>query len=336
MNFGLIELEKYKTVENKLVLDSPNGQIGATLYKIPPGVPIDISFWKKESLLGKAIAQGVMMTNPLLEKQKPHASFNPVWMGTEIISMLLGYDSFGDPKDVSVISSFSDSTFKLGVNLPKNLLDSIGNAKMNGFQAANIESIHDYVKGSGKQYMFENKKDVNRFIISLHPYNDVNYVYMTMRIDQWGNEIEHRHIQQSLKTYIHSYVAQRLGKTVNDVPHRLSMLMHSSAIRLLEAEGILYKKLYIEPLIPMLRILKKTGFVSQNIPEQNGIRVELEGLKIDRLRNYFYIAQKTVVFPKFQIGKCIGCGENPEYICGYCEQPILCNVCKHLHIHECI
>ena len=186
--------------------------------------------------------------------------------------------------------------------------------------------------------MFSGEKGVMRYIISLHRYDQPHNIYMTMRADvNAQGKVEHRHIQQSFSAFIQPFVQREFGfNQYPSIPHRLSMLMHVATMHLLKDIGIAYTELIIEPLIPMLRILKKSGFVPLDAKEQNGTRIVIQGSYLKELYNYEKEAQNAVTPSNYVIGECVGCGDAPQWRCKHCLQPVLCNECVHVDIHECV
>ena len=335
---GLSYLSKYEVLTNELVLDKDGLKIGVTIYMLEPGQKIDVSFWKRQAILGQAICMGVWQPMPEWTDVAPSwPPFYPLWLGTQLIALYTGYDTLSDPNDTHWLSVFSENVYKLSYDFPRKLFDAFGPKMLSDLGSAISESVADYAAGSGKKYIFQGQPDVERFIVSLHQYNQPEKIFMTMRVDvNRDNIVEHRHIHHSLVSMIDPLIRQKLfGENNPLTPQRLSMFMHTTAITKLTELGVPYKQLVIEPMVSMIRILKKSGLVDQDLEEFNGKRIVFEGESLKKLYNYEKTSRESVVISNSLIGNCISCNDSPQWKCAHCEQPILCNDCQKINIHEC-
>lgn len=327
MNVTSLEyLKEYTLVKNEKIYDKNDVALALTIYKTPPRTPIDVSFWKTDAILGEAMCIKTMDTQDQI--------FPTQFLPKQLIMSVLGLDSLGDPRDVSGISIFSQRTFEASHTLPSDLYQAIGGAKrVEHFGAAIIESTIDYARGSGSSLL--SGDNIVRFIIALHPYGNVDYVYMTMRVDYDPSTktAEHRHIQTSFKAFVAPYVDPKRRPVI---PGRLSMLMHVATARILRENTYAYSALKIQPLESMLRVLKKTGFVSQDVPDKGTPVLTLTGKTLARLYLYLPSARRDVISVATTVNACIVCQSvDVRYQCTTCNQPLTCAQCVHMDVHEC-
>lgn len=357
--FSLDQLEKFCVVKDVFITNITGGPaISYSVYKIPHKTPVDVSFWKSDALLGKCIALGAMMRDPETKHLIPgYPAYFPEYVGPLVMNMLLGWDSLGRPQDVGEHFDQNDLTFTMN-NTPLELLKRFGKDKLDGFAGLAQEAIKDYAKGPGPYSRVKNPDTAVRYLFALHPSKRPDYVWMTMRadVDDTGH-VEHRQIQQSFKAVVQPIIVDIVDKERDNrlsymslktkqeyleiypiVPHRMSMLMHSLAVRYIQKNVISITELYIAPLRGMLKILKQTGFVAETTPDKDGVAITFDEQQVLKLYNYFETAKNTIRVALYTVGNCLLCGNQPQWKCGQCGLPLYCKACAHTkeNIHECI
>lgn len=297
-------IEGYKNIK---LLDNPS--VAATLYHHPP-TQRNFEFWNVDrSILMALSAHNIIKTH---EDDMYNENVVVGRLPAFIIASLFGKTDYNVPDHwmMGFSHAVDDIYYKL-----KNIHTNIGKEKMDGLYSALNECINDD---------YSRNKESRVYLLCLHKHDDLARVYMTMSIRRLSeNRIEHRHIQQSVRSIIEPALANIWGYSVDPIPERLSLLMHSTSLNFIKALHPEVTELKMDPLHSMYVILQKYNFVPAKAEKQTAYYdVILKGQEFVRLRDFD--AKKYVVAGKL-LNQCINCASDATFRCGDCFVPLVCN-----------
>jgi hypothetical protein len=243
-----------------------NNLVHSTIYRMPI-TACNVSFWKVE----RALLSLVDLSPTVDDVDDNSYSKNKNGMANRtnaiIISTFFGLDSWEEGGTFTM----NDNSNKLYIKMNK-LQKFIGKEKIKGLYLSLTESIEDY---------YRPWRGTSRFLISFHKPGNQQDVIMNMCIRVHSDKkFEHRHIQQSVKYLISSYLNKEPL-----IPH-LSMLMHVVAARFAKTKFPQLEMLIIEPLAAMWKILVKSGFAPPSSEIRTSYYVELEEKMLQKLILY--------------------------------------------------
>jgi len=315
-----IPFDVVKGYENIKLLDNPS--VAATLYHHPPN-QTNFEFWNVDRTLLMALGTHKIVNAHENDMYNENVAVSR--LSSFIIAQLFGKTDY-NVKDHHVMG-FSESTNSIYSKLT-DIHTKIGKQKMDGLYNTLNECIGDD---------YSKSKETRLYLLCLHKYNDNARVYMTMSIRKLSSvQIEHRHIQQSVRSILEPLLSKTWGYNVDPIPFHLSMLMHTTSLRFMQMLHPEVNELKIDPLHSMYVILQKQGFVPPSEKKTAYYNVIVKGSEYTRLRS---LPSETYVSAGKLIDQCIGCNNDAKFRCGTCYIPIVCDntICssKVNHIHKC-
>ncbi len=179
------------------------------------------------------------------------------------------------PSSSWLVKDFPESSAELDPKL-ENIIDA---EKLDFLVMALDEAIGDYMgyssgHATGRKYLF-----------TLHEPNNPNHVYITMsgRLLEDGVSFEHRHIITSTRALIEPLI----DDSVKGIPPRLSLVLHGFAVEVIMDLHRDRQILQISPLLPMKRILEKSGYIKNE--EEKRLTYTISGKELERLRDEWQI-----------------------------------------------
>jgi hypothetical protein len=295
-------VENFKNIK---LLEDPS--VAATLYYHPPNQQ-NFEFWNIDRMILMALGMHNIVKNH--EDDMYNENVVVGRLPSFIITQLFGKTDY-DVKDHQLMG-FSKSTNSIYPELKK-IHTSIGKEKMDGLYNALNECIGDDYSGP---------KSNRVYLLCLHQYDDISRVYMTMSIRRLSStRIEHRHIQQSVRSIVEPTLAKIWGYSVPPAPQRLSLLMHSTSLRFIQKLHPEVTELKIDPLHSMYTILQKQGFVPKIEKKPVYYDVMLQKDDYIKLRDF---DAGNYVTPGKLLEQCMVCNSTALLRCESCLLPIVC------------
>jgi hypothetical protein len=211
-----------------------------------------------------------LLMNLIQFSRRPDESAS-YFMNLSVIAYLMGDDS-------SLLEPDTASIF--GVSTAAHAMFHQCETVFAKWSAEHVDSLNAALRETLQEYTgeYESKASDRRYLLALHKPGKPEHVYMTMSIRLHDNgKIEHRHIIQSVyAALIHDDVP----------PTRISLLMHSTALKYLHILHPERNVLSVEPLKAMYKVMASVKLVPPIVDEAKQVySVTFSGKDFERLRD---------------------------------------------------